>query len=181
MLYIRAPCYPIAWTSLCWFGIASAREALRPSGALERMGGGKVLLGTSKGRILRWRIGGCFFGSFFSLVGTTQLIRMFVFGKHPAGPNAQLTLYSYFQLGSLMLGIATAVPVIFIGWMASMQQGSALARLRVQAAIDAVKKSDPRDKVAFAPVAAQCLQLEHTMQELSDGWGRGLLGLTLWC
>ena len=47
-------------------------------------------------------------------------------------------------------------PFVNVGWLASMHQGNALARLRVPAAIDAVKKSDPRDTKVFAPVAEQC-------------------------
>ena len=82
---------------------------------------------------------------------------------------------------SLIYGFMFVFPVFVSGWWASMGFGSSLARMRVQKVIDAVKKADPADTEQWEAVSKQALDLDDTMRKLSDGWGTGLLGFTLFC
>lgn len=78
--------------------------------------------------------------------------------------------------------MALLVPLVLAGWLPSVRLASALARDAVIETIRLAAKTAPADADAWTKkVAEPAIALDRAMKTLSNGWGRGLLGLTMTC
>ena len=80
----------------------------------------------------------------------------------------------------ILFVIGIVMPTLLIGLTPALRLGSALARVRIEAVIDALKTADPTDDAAWTASAAEpALALHETMRTLSAGFGNGVSGITL--
>ena len=142
LTYIACALYGLGFAALA-LPISSAREALRPGGALEQLGVGEVMISAEDARSnARWRKG---------LLGLSALcvsfgafcIAMAVFELPPFVPPGSPTQYK-FIVALIGLWLCTTLPVAVSGWWASMRTASSLCRDEAIEATKAVASTDPK-------------------------------------
>ena len=156
--------------------VPSAREALRPGGALQQLGAGEVMISAEDAASnARWRKGLLVFSSFWALSGLLSIAGAFLELPPFVPPGAPVV--QRITTGLLGLLWCTVLPVAFSGWWASMRTASCLCRDETIETIHAIETTDPADSEWHAAVAERALGLIPKLKLLSDGWSGGLIGL----
>eukprot|EP01052_Picozoa_sp_SAG31_P048109 SAG31_NODE_9920_length_1210_cov_1.189919_1_plen_331_part_10 len=160
---------------LLLLALGSARSALMPGGALERLNVGvqKVRAAESK-KLRHWRVGLGVLSVAFMLITITDFfgwrLEMSSFNRRT------LTGHAAKLLQVVLVGII--MPIIFSGWWASMTTASCLCKGNIVGVIMKVDSTDPADGAAWdEDVVKPALALVESMETLSRGWSSGLLGL----
>lgn len=176
----------------------SVRRVSLADGPLRELGAGEVKISARDARSLaRWRVGLAVPSAFMLVVGTVQTIAnaiCFLLGSgwwrselepmditvNQMEYSEQAKVYSKFMLGGGIMMLM--IPLILSGWLVSVRLASALGRDAVIETIHATVKHSPNDaELWHREVAQPALALDEKMKTLSNGWGNGLLGLTMAC
>lgn len=169
--------------ALCLLPLNSARVALQPGGALERLRAGEQKIGEADaGGLGRWRVGLAVLSTVFVLFGLLSLVVGGILGVDLATGG---TLPPQGRALSALLGLflIAVAPVIYSGWWPAMATACCLCRDNVTETIRKVRDADPADdsedpQAWLDNVATPALALRGPMDELSDSLGPGLLGLS---
>jgi hypothetical protein len=159
--------------------ISSARDALRPGGALEQLKVGEVMIGEDDWKaVSRWRVGVGVFTALGALVGLMCIISG-AMSSIMLPPNTPTLMRIQFVLIGMLL--TTSHVFMDIGWWTSMYTASCICRDEVIETIHAVRDVAPTSKEWDEAVAQPALGLTMKMKLLSDGWSGGLIGMTGSC
>eukprot|EP01046_Picozoa_sp_COSAG06_P071808 COSAG06_NODE_20716_length_784_cov_1.058394_1_plen_222_part_01 len=101
--------------------ISSAREALRPGGALEQLGVGEIMISAEDARSnARWRKGLLALGAICPLIGAFLIVSA-IFEIPPFGVIGHTPMTQQLGIGLFGMEWCTVFPVAFSGWLASMR------------------------------------------------------------
>ena len=177
LIYVTSALFGLA-NALVGLVVSSAREALRPGGALQQLGAGEVMISAEDAASnARWRKGLLVFSTFWALLGLLNIAGAFLELPPFVPPGAPVV--QRITVGLLGLVWCTVFPVAFSGWWASMRTASCLCRDETIETIHAIETTDPADSEWHAAVAERALGLIPKLKLLSDGWSGGLIGMGL--
>ena len=167
--YIFAALNGLACAALS-LAVSSAREALRPGGALEQLCVGEVLISAEEAHSnvqrLLWAV-----RPVGHHVGRLCALPPFV---PPGAPMEMMRIMMV--LNGLLF--CTVLPVAFSGWWASMRTASCLCRDEETEVIHAIDTTeDPGGDEWYTAVAERALGLIPKLKVLSEGWSGGLVGM----
>ena len=81
----------------------------------------------------------------------------------------------------LSIFLMTCAPLC-AAWTYSMHLAAWIAQRQIDAVVDGIARTSPNDAALWeAVVAGPAVALHEMMAQLSEGWGRGLGGLTFAC
>ena len=171
--YIFAALNGLACAALS-LAVSSAREALRPGGALEQLCVGEVLISAEEAHSnvqrLLWAV-----RPVGHHVGRLCALPPFV---PPGAPMEMMRIMMV--LNGLLF--CTVLPVAFSGWWASLRTASCLCRDATVEVIKATRNTDPADEEEWEEkVNRPALALRGKFELLSRGWAGGLAGLGGFC
>ena len=154
--------------------LGSMHEALRPGGALERLGAGVRKISEQESRAQhRWRVGLSVFGVLFAL--GYVVFGMFVLSR----ATKPLTIALGVAIASVL---PTATCLVVFGLWPSLRLGSVLTRDAVMDVIKSIVSTDIGDEAEWdAKVTQQALFLERALGDLAVGWGLSLEAATMVC
>lgn len=160
--------------------LGSARTALMPGGALEKLGAGvQKISAADAAQLARLRVGLAVLTAALVAVGCSCLcfgiVGMDLFTRHTytVGERFLITMWG--------LELITVVPLISVGWWPSMATASCLCRdniIEVIKKLDSTSPADDNGAQWKEAVATPALALYSSMATLSHGWSSGLLGLS---
>lgn len=171
----------------CWFSAAPAymmlsiplsavRGGIGPGGALEALGVGTAQVSTKDDKQLR-RVR-LVLGLVSGYMVVFSLVVFFMAAAWPdighTGHNVAVRLV----FSALGLMFFLVIPTTVTGFLAPMYTGSCLCRNAITKQIHTVRFGD---LVNDASKREEVLALQDTLELLSEGWGRGLLGLIGFC
>jgi hypothetical protein len=170
--------------------LGSARVALQPGGPLERLGAGTQLISQADARSLaRWRVPLRVVTVLFFLPGLIAVSTSI--GGVDGMTGVELPVAVRLYRANFGLCCFLVVPILFTGWWASMSTASCLCRVSITDVIKQVRQIDPpllgtesregegEGEGAWEKgVAAPAQQLRLRLEQLSDGWSGGLLGMS---
>jgi hypothetical protein len=147
--------------------ISSAQRVLCPGGQLEQLGAGTALISADyaqKQRRLQMAV------RVFELILIPLGLLTALRGVLEVHSNGSIK-----EFGSILAGLlfTAAFPVGCAGW-SSMYTGSCLCRESIVEVVHDVLHADPTTNEWRSTVAVRALQIRHSLQLLSEGWGIGL-------
>ena len=172
LLYIYAGMATLAWLSFVPL-LGSVSEALRPGGALSRLGAGVVQIGAGDARSLqRWRVG---------LGAIAVLCTLILIGVGATYLSSVTSLLTGAFVAAIFFVAVPLLLVLSLGWWPSLRLGSVLTR---DAITEVIRSADSAAVFTSATaweeqVTQPALLLDDALRDLATGWARGLESFTL--
>jgi len=171
LVLVANVCFMLSYPAMM-LALESCRAALRPlDGFSAKLGVGTVKISKKESSSLwRWRIGQRVFAVLWFLMGLMGLFN---------GPYWDYPLSKFVPTMLVCTQFFTIYPLAFAVFWPALRAASAVARVQANAVIAKVKRTDPHDESAWAAVEKEALKLNDLMQDLSNGFGMGFLGVTM--